>query len=135
MLDCWAHICYLFCTLSSSLKFNQSKSFYINRLYFEDVHMNWLSCLHFLILVGGLIVLLIGYITFFVSIPICFKNVYTKKLAMKGTLFVILFIKTPRYDCCFVSLTSFFTWPSNSILNHFSGTQSNLNLEIKRFEF
>ena len=31
----------------------------------------------------------------------------TRKLAMEGTLSSIFFIKTPRYNCCFVSLTKF----------------------------
>ena len=59
--------------------------------------------------------------------------VRANKFEKEGTLSAISVIKTPRYDCCFVSpnVVNFYdlTWVSLSI---FTWTRSNLDLEIKK---
>ena len=43
-----------------------------------------------------------------------------RKFEIDGALSAIFFMKTSRYDCCFVSLTSFiYIWTSNSTVKHF----------------
>ena len=44
--------------------------------YLVDAHLNWLNWFHFLILEGGLLVILIDCMVFFVTIPRCYKDVY-----------------------------------------------------------
>ena len=41
-----------------------------------DVHLNWLNWLYFLILDGGLLVILIDCLIFYVIIPTCYKDAY-----------------------------------------------------------
>ena len=73
----------------------------------------------------------IGYIIFFVSIPKYYKNVYARKLAVKGTLFVIFFIKRPRYDYYFLAMVLFiYLTIKCGSLSIFRWTQLSMNLEI-----
>ena len=44
--------------------------------YLLDVHLNWLNWFHFLILEGGLLVILMDCMIFVVTIPRCYKDIY-----------------------------------------------------------
>ena len=47
MVDCWSFTCCLSLTLSSSLKCDQLKSYFVG-IILVDVHWNWLNWFHFL---------------------------------------------------------------------------------------
>ena len=53
-----------------------------------------------------------------------------RKSEIEGALSAIFFIKTSRYDCCFVSLTWFiYIWTSNSTVKHFPVDSIKFELE------
>ena len=53
-----------------------------HRFYFGDIHLNWLNWFHFLILEGGLLVILI-HCMIFDNIPGCSKNVYVNSFFLR----------------------------------------------------
>ena len=53
-----------------------------HRFYFGDTHLNWLNWFHFLILEGGLLVILI-HCMIFDNIPGCSKNVYVNSFFLR----------------------------------------------------
>ena len=71
MQNCWPFTCCLSWTLGSSLKCSRLKSSV--GITFVDVHMNWLNWFHFVILEGGLLVILYKLHDFSVIIPKCTK--------------------------------------------------------------
>ena len=74
MQNCWPFTCCLSWTLGSSLKCSRLKSSV--GITFVGVHMNWPNWFHFVILEGGLLVILYKLHDFSVTIPICYKDVY-----------------------------------------------------------
>ena len=71
MQNCWPFTCCFSWTLGSLLKYSQLKSSV--GITFVDVHMNWLNWFHFVILEGGLLVILYKLHDFSVTIPKCTK--------------------------------------------------------------
>ena len=69
MQECWSFTCCLSCTLGSSSKCSQLKPFLYIGIKLVDVHLNWFNWLHFLILEGGLLIILINCMHFCVTIP------------------------------------------------------------------
>ena len=64
MQECWFFTCCLSCTLGSSSKCSQFKPFLYIGIKLVDVHLNWFNWLHFLILEGGLLIILINCMIF-----------------------------------------------------------------------